>query len=119
MPCRSLPRRSLSCRLGVLALLASLPATVALAQTAPAPQNPLRPAATRTAPAAEAPTVQVAAAEAPKTKRKRSDKQLANDNRMRACGKEWRENKAKLTAEGKTWRVFNVECRARLKAQAR
>ena len=37
---------------------------------------------------------------------------------MRACGQEWRTNKEKLKAEGKTWRVFNVECRARLKAAA-
>lgn len=106
--------------LAALVLAVSLPVTIASAQTAP--QNPLRPASTRTAPAAEATTAataQTANAEAPKPKRKRSEAQLANDNRMRACGKEWRENKAKLTASGKTWRVFNVECRARLKAQAR
>lgn len=110
--------RPLACRLAALLIAASLPASFALAQTAPAPLNPLRPAAAaRTAP--EAPAAQVAAAEAPKAKRKRSEAQLANDNRMRACGKEWRENKAKLSADGKTWRVFNVECRARLKAQGR
>ncbi len=107
-------------RLATLALALGLPASVALAQTAPAPQNPLRPTATtRSAPAATAPATQAPAAEAPKPKRQRSEAQLANDNRMRACGQEWRQNKAKLTAEGKTWRAFNVECGARLKAQGR
>ncbi|MCU0820736.1 MAG: hypothetical protein MUF11_15800 [Beijerinckiaceae bacterium] len=111
-------------RLAALTLAASLPATFALAQTAPAPQNPLRPANTRSAPAtppaaATAPAAQAPSAEAPKPKRQRSEAQLANDNRMRACGQEWRQNKAQLTAQGKTWRVFNVECRARLKAQGR
>lgn len=111
-------RSPLACRLAALVIAASLPVSLALAQTAPAPLNPLRPAASaRTAP--ERPAAQVAAAEAPKAKRKRSEAQLANDNRMRACGKEWRENKTKLAADGKTWRVFNVECRARLKAQGR
>jgi hypothetical protein len=38
---------------------------------------------------------------------------------MRDCGAEWRANKAALSAQGKTWRVFNVECRARLKASGR
>lgn len=110
-------------RLAALTLAASLPATLALAQTTPAPQNPLRPATTRSAPAtppaATAPAAQAPAAEAPKPKRQRSEAQLANDNRMRACGQEWRQNKAALQAQGKTWRVFNVECRARLKAQGR
>lgn len=87
------------------------------AQTVPSPQNPLRPGNARTATppqASPAPST-----EAPKPKRQRSEAQLANDNRMRACGAEWRANKAALTAQGKTWRVFNVECRARLKAQGR
>ncbi len=110
-------------RLAALTLAASLPATLALAQTAPAPQNPLRPGhhaqRARNPAAATAPAAQAPAAEAPKPKRQRSEAQLANDNRMRACGQEWRQNKAQLTAQGKTWRVFNVECRARLKAQGR
>jgi hypothetical protein len=38
---------------------------------------------------------------------------------MRDCGAEWRANKPALSAQGKTWRVFNVECRARLKASGR
>ena len=82
--------------------------------------NPLRPSNARNAaPAQPAPKAQAPAAtdEAPKAKRTRSEAQLANDNRMRLCGKEWRENKAALSAQGKTWRTFNVECRARLKAQ--
>ena len=108
------------CRLATLALALGLPASVALAQTMPAQPNPLRPSATtRSAPAATAPATQAPAAEAPKPKRKRWEAQLANDNRMRACGQEWRQNKAQFMAAGKTWRVFNVECRARLKAQGR
>jgi hypothetical protein len=107
------------CRLAALALALGLPASVALAQTTPAQQNPLRPANTRPAPAATAPATQAPAAEAPKPRRQRSEAQLANDNRMRACGQEWQQNKAQFTQQGKTWRVFNVECRARLKAQGR
>lgn len=108
----------------VLSLL-TVCGAAALAQTAPA--NPLRPAATRNTAPATAPTTApttapapaaTPAAEAPKAKRARSEAQLANDNRMRACGQEWRAGKDKLKAEGKTWRVFNVECRARLKAAA-
>lgn len=100
--------------LSIVSVLCSL-GSVAIAQTVPAPTNPLRPATSRPAPAAvPAPT-----AEAPKAKRARSPAQLANDQRMRDCGAEWRTNKAALQAQGKTWRVFNVECRARLKAQGR
>ena len=95
----------------------------ALAQTTSQPSNPLRPSTNRSAapPAQTAPTQAAPApsAEAPKPKRQRSQAQLANDQRMRDCGAEWRSNKATLTAQGKTWRVFNVECRARLKAQGR
>jgi hypothetical protein len=95
-------------------------AGLALAQTVPPPQNPLRPGNARTTtPPAAAPQATAPSAEAPRPKRQRSEAQLANDNRMRACGAEWRANKAALTAQGKTWRVFNVECRARLKAQGR
>lgn len=104
-------------RLCAAAAVLSVSAGFALAQTVPAQPNPLRPgnASTATPPqATPAPS-----AEAPKPKRQRSEAQLANDNRMRACGAEWRANKAALTAQGKTWRVFNVECRARLKAQGR
>lgn len=108
-------------RVAALTAALGLPASLAFAQTAPQPTNPLRPGNTRTAPPPQA-TPQAAPntnAEAPKPKRQRSQAQLANDNRMRACGQEWRQNKAALEAQGKTWRVFNVECRARLKAQGR
>ena len=96
-----------------LTLCALLASGAAFAQTA-APTNPLRPAP-KAAPAA-APAAATPAAEAPKAKRSRSEAQLANDRRMKACGAEWRANKPKLTAEGKTWRTYNVECRARMKA---
>ena len=107
--------------LSVVSVFCAL-ASAAVAQNTPAPTNPLRPGSTRTAPAATpAPTQTQAPAttEAPKAKRARSPAQLANDQRMRDCGSEWRTNKAALQAQGKTWKVFNVECRARLKAQGR
>jgi hypothetical protein len=75
-----------------------------------APANPLRPAASTPAPS------QAPAVEAPKAKRARSEAQLANDQRMKACGVEWRTNKTALSAAGKTWKTFMPECRARLKA---
>jgi hypothetical protein len=105
-------------RLATAALLLAAGIAGAQAQTAPAPQNPLRPSSTRAAtpPAAPQAAPAAQAGEEVKGKRQRSAAQLANDNRMRACGKEWRENKAKLTAQGKTWLTFSTECRARLKA---
>jgi hypothetical protein len=51
-----------------------------------------------------------------KPKRQRSEAQLANDNRLRRCGQEWRTNKEKLTGQGYNWIKFSTECRARLKA---
>lgn len=47
------------------------------------------------------------------TRRPRSAAQLRNDQLMRDCGAEWRGNKAALQAQGKTWRSFLPECRAR------
>ncbi len=101
-------------------------ATGAVAQTAaPVPSNPLQPRVVRPAPSAPAqaapaqataPQATATQATPAKPKRERSAAQLANDDRMRKCGAEWRGNKAALAAQGKTWRVFNVECRARLKA---
>jgi hypothetical protein len=92
----------------------------ALAQAPSAAQgNPLQPRVVRPAPAAPAQAAAPAApaqADPAQPKRQRSAAQLANDDRMRKCGAEWRANKAALGAQGKTWRVFNVECRARLKA---
>ncbi len=110
-------------RLAAAAALA-FAATGALAQTAaPVPANPLQPRVVRPAAPAQAAPSQATAPQAAtsqaapaKPKRERSAAQLANDDRMRKCGAEWRGNKAALAAQGKTWRVFNVECRARLKS---
>lgn len=109
-------------RLAVTAAFLAASGVAGLAQSTTTQPNPLRPAGSQKA-APTAPAAAPAPAPAPKAdakeakpKRARSPAQLANDNRMRACGKEWRENKAKLTAAGKTWRVYNVECRARMKA---
>lgn len=111
--------RSLLSRLALVAAL-SVSASAAFAQ---ATTNPLRPASNKAAPAATAPAPAPAAtapaapaAEAPKGKRARSEAQLANDRRMKACGAEWRANKEALTKQGKTWRTYMPECNARLKA---
>jgi hypothetical protein len=92
--------------------------TAAVAQTAQ-PANPLQPRPARPAaapaPAAAAPAAATPAATA-KPKRERSPAQLANDDRMRKCGAEWRANKASLEAQGQKWRSFSTACRARLKA---
>lgn len=47
------------------------------------------------------------------TRRPRSAAQLRNDQIMRDCGAEWRRDKPRLQAAGKTWRTFLPECRAR------
>ncbi|MCX7326242.1 MAG: hypothetical protein NTZ14_17865 [Hyphomicrobiales bacterium] len=108
-------------RLAILAAGLAFGASGAIAQTAqPAPANPLQPRVVRPAPAAPAQATPAPAAPAQaapaKPARQRSAAQLANDDRMRKCGAEWRANKAALTAQGQTWRKFNVDCRARLKA---
>lgn len=90
------------------ALALSLPAA---AQTNPLQQRPA--AAARTAPASTA----APAAEAAKPKRARSEAQLKNDNRLRACGAEWRANKPDLTKKGYNWIKYSTECRKRLAAQ--
>ncbi len=90
------------------ALALALPAA---AQTNPLQQRPAAPA--RTAPASTA----APAAEAAKPKRARSEAQLKNDNRLRACGAEWRANKPDLTKKGYNWIKYSTECRKRLAAQ--
>lgn len=50
---------------------------------------------------------------ATRARRPRSPAQLRNDQLMRDCGAEWRAGKAQLQAQGKTWRSFLPECRAR------
>ena len=83
----------------------------AAAQTNPLQQRPAAPA--RTAPA----TTAAPAAETAKPKRARSEAQLKNDNRLRACGAEWRANKPDLTKKGYNWIKYSTECRKRLAAQ--
>lgn len=107
-----------------LAAVLTAVAGPALAQSAAAPANPLRPGGSSPPPARTAPAPDVAAEagkkkDEAKPRRKRSEAQLANDNRMRACGQEWRANREKLKTQGQTWLTFSKECRARLKAQAR
>jgi hypothetical protein len=56
-----------------------------------------------------------AEAQKPKRTRERSAKQKQNDDMMRACGTEWRAEKAALQAKGETWRSFLKDCRAKKK----
>ncbi|MGL4729103.1 MAG: hypothetical protein ACRCWO_10125 [Bosea sp. (in: a-proteobacteria)] len=81
--------------------------------TSQQPARTTQPAA-RSQPAPKAETKAEATEEKPK--RQRSEAQLANDNRLRRCGQEWRANKDKLTGQGYNWIKFSTECRARLKA---
>jgi hypothetical protein len=78
----------------------------------PSTQQPAR----STQPAARSQPAPKAEATEEKPKRQRSEAQLANDNRLRRCGQEWRANKEKLTGQGYNWIKFSTECRARLKA---
>jgi hypothetical protein len=111
--------------LALVSAVAVLMSSVAFAQQQPQ-SNPLQPrparpaaaqpAPVQPAPAAAQPGARSTAGEAQRAPRQRSAAQLANDERMRKCGAEWRANKAQLEGRGQTWRTFNVECRARLKA---
>jgi hypothetical protein len=103
--------------------LALMGATPGLAQST----NPLQQPSTSQQPARAGQPSARSAQPAPKTeartdatdgkpKRQRSEAQLANDNRLRRCGQEWRTNKDKLTGQGYNWIKFSTECRARLKA---
>ncbi len=103
-------------------IAACFTAACALALPAAAQTNPLqqRPgAAAPSAPARAAPAITAAApaAETTKPKRARSEAQLKNDNRLRACGAEWRANKPELTKKGYNWIRYSTECRKRLAAR--
>lgn len=96
-------------RLHWLAAVAALVLTadIATAQTTTAPSRSRSTAATTaTTPAAGTATTTT-------TRRARSPAQLRNDQIMRDCGAEWRRDKTRLQAAGKTWRTFLPECRAR------
>lgn len=100
-----------------IALLGVMPAAWAQSN-APHPLRPASappPATQPPAPARAEPPLPTRAAPPAKAKRPRSPAQLANDERMRACGKEWRAQKEALKAQGLTWYRFSAECRKRLK----
>jgi hypothetical protein len=90
----------------------------AIAQTNPLQQRPNTPAPSAPARAKPA-TTAATATETAKPKRARSEAQLKNDERLRACGAEWRGDKEALTKKGYTWIKYSVECRKRLAAQGR
>lgn len=79
---------------------------IAGAQTAP------RPATTTAPPAATAPAKPAPAAPAAATgKKKPSEKQLAQQNKMKGCAKEWGEYKTKTGKSGKAeHQKFMSEC---------
>jgi outer membrane biosynthesis protein TonB len=112
----------------ILSAIFSLLMASAFAQSAQ-PANPLRPAAPPAAAQTTPPETQkrVAAPKpkaetatpteaAEKPKRQRSPAQLANDDRMRKCGAEWREAKAAGKTGTQTYVQYSTACRARLKA---
>jgi hypothetical protein len=94
----------------------SLPA---IAQTNPLQQRPNTPAPSAPARAKPAQSAAEPATETAKPKRARSEAQLRNDERLRACGAEWRADKEALTKKGYNWIKYSVECRKRLAAQGR
>jgi hypothetical protein len=105
-------------------------APVALAeQTVPNPLRPKASEARKATPGAEAAKPEAAKPEAarpeavkpetPRPARERSAAQRQNDEMMRACGQEWRAEKASLQAKGETWRSFLKDCRAKKKAEIR
>jgi hypothetical protein len=53
---------------------------------------------------------------AQKPKKPRSAAQKKNDERMKACGQEWRIAKASQKTGGKNWREFSRDCRRQKKA---
>lgn len=86
-------------------LATPLPLRAQTAVPAPAPAQP--PSSSKGDVTAPAPK---------KQKKPRSAAQQKNDDRMRACGKEWRDAKAANKTGGKTWREFSTECRKKKKA---
>jgi hypothetical protein len=86
---------------------ALLAITLAVPAAAQSTTNPLRkPAQAAPAPAAPAPAT---AAPAPTTKAP-SSAQMAQRNKMKACGAEWQALKKAGKTQGKTWRQFSSEC---------
>lgn len=66
--------------------------------------------------AAKADALKPETSAAPKKEKKpRSEAQKKNDERMRACGTEWRAAKAANKTEGKSWREFSKDCRRKKK----
>lgn len=78
---------------------------------------PLGVSAQTAKPVADPPKAESAAQpETKKAKKPRSEAQKKNDERMRACGKEWRAAKAANKTNGQNWRQFSTECRRKKKA---
>ncbi len=93
-------------RLPVLAALAALVLTVDLAAAQESRASRSRASSTEA-------TTTTSGGSGQTTRRARSAAQLRNDQIMRTCGAEWRRDKTRLQAAGKTWRTFLPECRGR------
>jgi len=98
-----------------IGLLAGLGCAGVMAQTVqPSPSapatNPLRrpPAAAPAAPAT--PTTEPAPAAAAPERKAPTPAQLAQRNKMKACGAEWQALKKAAATKGKPWREFASEC---------
>jgi len=93
-------------RLPVLVALATLVLTVDLAAAQESRASRSRASSTEA-------TTTTSGSSSQTTRRPRSAAQLRNDQIMRTCGTEWRRDRTRLQAAGKTWRTFLPECRAR------
>ena len=94
----------------VLAALMAAPLPVLAQNAAPAAS----PATSAAKPATQGKS-DAAAPDIKKQKKPRSEAQKKNDERMRACGQEWRAAKAANKTGGKSWREFSTECRRKKK----
>lgn len=95
----------------VLAALMAAPLPTLAQNTAPA----VSPAPSPAKPASQG-KGDAATTEIKKQNKPRSEAQKKNDERMRACGQEWRAAKAANKTGGKSWREFSTECRRKKKA---
>ncbi len=104
----------------VAAVTPMKPAAVAPARVAPANVAPAKvvPAAMPAAVAKPAPATRVATTTTTSTGQKpRTPGQLASENRMRACGEQWRAAKAaNRVPAGQTWPQYWSACNTRMKA---
>ena len=99
---------------------AILTSSIAFAQTAPAPANPLRPAPSATPPAQAAPPPTgkaVPSVDTPASTRAKTAKTGSGATRRTECSKRYQAAKASNTLGGVKWGQFYSKCNTELKAQ--